>query len=104
MLQVSSEVRFGFLTDKFLGMSVAMSPGIIGVRLSLISTSTMASGRTESNIFKSAIGDVVSQVSMNLPIHEEIELFMDKDIKINGNNITVRNTISSSRRKHTCTQ
>jgi len=35
---------------------------------------------------------------MNVFIHEDIKLFMDKDIKMNGNDITVSSIISSSRR------
>lgn len=45
--------------------------------------------------------DAVGQVSMNLPIHEDIKLFIDKNIKINGNDHTMSRTISSSRRQHT---
>lgn len=31
---------------------------------------------------QSTLGDAVNQVSMNLPTHEDINLFIDKDIKI----------------------
>lgn len=50
------------------------------------------------DIVKSAIGDVVNQVPMNLPIQEYIKFFMERDIKINGNDITVKSTINNSRR------
>ena len=34
------------------------------------------------DIVQSTLGDVVDQVSMNLPTHEDIMLFVDKEIKI----------------------
>ena len=48
--------------------------------------------------------DAAGQVSMNLNIHEDINLFMEMDIKINGNGIKASNTISSNRMQHTCMQ
>jgi len=40
--------------------------------------------RKVKDTVKSTIGDLVDQVSMNLPIHKDINFFMDKDIKVNG--------------------
>lgn len=64
-------------------MSVVMSLGIIGVRLPLSITSTMASKRAGSkDTIESATGDAVEKVSMRLPIYEDTKLFIDKDIKM----------------------
>ncbi len=37
--------------------------------------------RDEDNV-QSTLGDAVDQVSMDLPTHEDIKLFVDKEIKI----------------------
>ena len=63
-------------------MSVSMSPGITGVHLPLSSIGTMVSRREKSKTPFKAHGDVVDQVSMSLPTHKDIKLFIDKDIKI----------------------
>lgn len=65
-----------------------MSPSITGVHQSLSSTCTMASKRAGSkDTIKSTIGDVVEQVSMSLPIYEDIKLFIEKEIKIKWQDI-----------------
>ena len=48
MLQVSSQVHFFFLTDRFLAMSVSMSLGITSVNLPLRNTGTMVYKKEES--------------------------------------------------------
>ena len=63
-----------------------MSPGITGVRISLSSTSTMASKR-EGSKETSATGDAIEQVSMSLPFYEDTKLFIDRDIKMKGKDI-----------------
>ena len=59
-----------------------MSPGITGVHLRLNSTCTMVFRRAETKTVQSTLGDAVDQVFMDLPTHEDIKLFVDKDIKV----------------------
>lgn len=60
-----------------------MPLGIIGVCLSLSSTSTMAFMRTESkDTIETKTKFADKQVSMSLPTYEDIKLFVDNDIKI----------------------
>lgn len=74
---------FWFSTDRLLVMSIAMSTGITGVRLSLNNTSTMAFKRAESkDTVESTTGVAAKQVSMRFPTYEDIKLFLDKEIKI----------------------
>jgi len=64
-----------------LVISVALFAGTIGVRLFLSSACTMTSKREVSkDTDESATQDVVKQVSMSLPIYEDIKLFIEKEI------------------------
>ena len=103
MLHVSPLVCFGFQLRHFLPWV------LLCLQVSQVSSTSQQhkyNGFQESRVkdtIKSTIGDIVDQLSMNLPIHEDIKLFMEKDIKMNGNDITTSNTISNSKRQHTCT-
>ena len=69
-------------------MIFVMSPSITGVRSYLNSSGTMASKRAGSkDNIESAIGDAFKQVSMSLPIYEDIKMFIDKEIKITRQDI-----------------
>lgn len=69
-------------------MSVSLSLGIIGVHLSLSGTCTMASKRAGSkDTVESTTRDAVEQLSMSLPIYEDIKLFIGKDIKMKWQDI-----------------
>lgn len=86
---------FWFSTDKFLSMSVSLSPGIISACPPLSSTGTMASKRAGSqDTVESANGDAVDQVSMRFPIYEDKNLFIEKDIKMKWQDIN--DTFSST--------
>ena len=54
-----------------------MSPGIASVHLPLSSTATMVSRRArDEDTIQITLGDAVDQVSMSLPTHEDIKLFI----------------------------
>lgn len=74
---------FCLSTEKFLAMSVVMSPAIAGVHPSLRSTTTMASKRVGSKeTIGSATGDAVEQVSMSFLVYEDTKLFIYRVIKM----------------------
>lgn len=69
-------------------MIISLTSSITNVHESLHSTCTMDSKRAWSkDTIKSAIGDMFEQMSMSLPIYEETKFFIDKDIKIEWQDI-----------------
>ena len=69
-------------------MNVNMSPGTVGVHLSLSSLGSMVSKRTGSkDTYEITTRDGVEQVSMSFPIYEDTKLLIDKDIKLKWQDI-----------------
>ncbi len=71
------------LANRFISIHVSMSPNIVGVRLPLSSSGSMASKKVGSKVINgSAFGVGVERLSTSLSIYEVTKLIIDKDIKL----------------------
>ena len=74
--------------DKFLAMHIALSPNLSSVHPPLSNTGSMASKRVGSQDTNgNATGATVEQVSSSLPIYEDTKLYLDRDIKLNSQEV-----------------
>lgn len=81
MFQVSSHVHFGFqLTDFLLWVFPCLQVSQVFICLLVVQVNGFQGRIYEDNV-QSMFGDEVDQVSMGLPPHEDIKLFMENGIK-----------------------